>query len=187
MVTDKSYVNGEIANLSRYWFERSYPQEAKPFFRLAQDICENSGQRDSESVSYMLRETHNNQGSAAAETNDNQECLEHNQRWLKLARARRTDAGEEIEDYELGQVYNEIGVAYAMNHRYDEAVEHFLRSIDIFQSQPDYDDTMLGWPMPNLGFIYWVQGRYAEAEEVLQEIREIHEAAWGIDDTQSFK
>ncbi|KAI9877554.1 MAG: hypothetical protein M1823_007089, partial [Watsoniomyces obsoletus] len=100
---------------------------------------------------------------------------------------RRTDDGSGIIDYELGQVYNEIGVAYAMNERYEEAELHFLSSMNVYQSLPDSEDVNLGWPMPNLGFIYWLNGQYAEAREVLLEILRIHESAYGENDTQSFK
>jgi hypothetical protein len=138
-------------------------------------------------VSYLLREAHNNQGSAAAETNDKGECLHHNKQWLSMTLSRRKEKRGGFIDYELGQVHNEIGVAYAMNDKYDEAVLNFLSSINIYNSLSDSEDVMLGWPMPNLGFMYWVRGEYEAAERVLQEILDIHKAAFGFDDTQSFK
>jgi len=135
----------------------------------------------------MLRESHNNQGSAAAETNDHKECLDHNKTWLKMSLERVTDSGQQIIDYELGAIYNEVGVAYAMNDLYDDAVRYFLESIKVFQALDDYEETMLGWPEPNLGFMYWVLDRQLEAEQVLLEILEIHATAWGVDDRKSFK
>lgn len=99
---------------------------------------------------------------------------------------RRRDNGSTI-DAELGQVYNEIGVAYAMNDQYDEAALNFLSSINIYKNLPESEDIMLGWPMPNLGFVYWATGRHEEAEEVLKEILEIHEKTYGTDDTQTFR
>ena len=69
----------------------------------------------------------------------------------------------------------------------EEAAAAFRRSIEVFQSLNDYEDTMLGWPEPNLGFIYWMQGKLDDAEKALVEILDIHAAAWGVDDTKSFK
>lgn len=135
----------------------------------------------------MLRETHNNQGSAANETHHLRESLEHNEKWLQLALNRRNDLGQPVEDYELGCAYSEVGVALAVNGRYDDAIEHFLSSVKVYQGLPEYEDTMLGWPLPNLGFIYWVLGQYDLAEETLNEILAIHEKKWGVDDTESFK
>jgi tetratricopeptide (TPR) repeat protein len=172
---------------NRYWFERGFPQESKPFFKLTQTIGEASDERESEEVLHMLREAHNNHGTASAETNHPKESLDHNSIWLKMALDRRDTEGSEIVDYELGQVYNELGVAYAMNGRYDDAVESFMKSIDVYQSLDEYEDTWLGWPMPNLGLMHWVKGDYDKAEEVLQEIRQVYEDAFGEDDTQSFK
>ncbi|RMZ91046.1 hypothetical protein DV736_g1711, partial [Chaetothyriales sp. CBS 134916] len=164
-----------------YWFEQGYPQEAKPFFKLTQSICEASEERPTEEVLYIIREAHNNQGSAAAETNDKEGCLQHNKEWLKMTLLRQ---GGGIIDYELGIVHNEIGVAYAMNEQYDEAVLNFLASINCSRSLSDgkLDD----WPMPNLGFIYWVQGKYEEAEAVLTEVLGIRATMFGENDTQSF-
>ncbi|KAL4967200.1 uncharacterized protein BDV14DRAFT_198298 [Aspergillus stella-maris] len=79
---------------------------------------------------------------------------------------RRSSEGKRIEDYELGYAYNEIGVAYGNRNMLDEAAGAFL-------AKP--------------GFIYWMQGRFEEAEHTLVEILDIHAAAWGVDDTRSFK
>jgi hypothetical protein len=74
-----------------------------------------------------------------------------------------------------------------MNHDWETAEKCFVRSIELHQGLDDYKDTMLGWPEPNLGLMYWVQGRLEDAERVLLEILEIYAAAYGVDDTKSFK
>lgn len=150
-------------------------------------ICENSDSQDLEQVSYILRESHNNQGSAAAETNDRKGCLHHSLIWLQMSLDRKSDSGDPIEDYELGITYNETGVACGMNDMYEEAADYFIKSMNIMRQLDNFDDTMLGWPETNLGFIYWVQGKLDDAELVLNEILEIHAAAFGLDDTESFK
>ncbi|RMZ83021.1 hypothetical protein DV737_g1781, partial [Chaetothyriales sp. CBS 132003] len=120
--------------------------------KLGKDASE---ERTTEEVLYIIREAHNNQGSAAAETNDKEECLQHNKEWLKMTLGRE-DGG--IIDYELGIVHNEIGVAYAMNEQYDEAVLNFLSSINI----------------------------YKRLSDVLKKILNIRAAEFGENDTQSF-
>jgi tetratricopeptide (TPR) repeat protein len=175
------------ANFVRYLFERGFAEECKAFNKLGQSICEQSENSLTEEVQCDLRESHNNQSAAAAETNDPSACLIHAQIWLDLSLKRKLPDGSLISDYELGIVYNETGVAYAMNNMWEDAEKSFIRSIEIFHGLSNYDDTMLGWPEPNLGLIYWVQGRWDEAERVLTEILEIHATTYGPDDTKSFK
>ncbi|KAI0183805.1 hypothetical protein EV127DRAFT_464772 [Xylaria flabelliformis] len=171
-----------------YWFERGFPQESKPFCKLAQSICETlKYTKPSDHVTKMLRESHNNQGSAANETNNPQESLHHNLMWLNLMRERVTPEGKEVVDYELGCVFNEVGVAYAMNDMYPLALDFFKQSMSTYQSLPDYDEKWLGWPLPNIGLVHWIQGNYKEALEALHGMRKIFEAAYGPNDTKSFK
>jgi tetratricopeptide (TPR) repeat protein len=134
-----------------------------------------------------VRESHSYLGIAAAETNEHSYSLLHKQKWLDMLLSRTDDNGQQMEDYELGYAYNEIGVAYGNTNLLDKAAEAFTRSIEIFQASTSFEDTDLGWPQPNLGFIYWMQGKLSEAEEVLVEILDIHTAEWGTDDTTSFK
>lgn len=133
---------------------------------------------------------HNNQSSAAAETNERKDSLDHALIWMEMTRNLKNERGEPVVDYELGIVYNETGVAYGMNEQWDLAAEYFIKSMDTMKAQDNYEDTMLGWPEPNLGLIYWIQGRYEDANNALQEILEIHDINYGVrgeDDTESFK
>jgi tetratricopeptide (TPR) repeat protein len=134
-----------------------------------------------------IRESHCFLGIALAETNEHHLSMIHKTKWLSMLEERRTATGDPVEDYELGYAYNEIGVAYGNNDMLNKAVDAFRRSIAIFQSLDNYDDTMLGWPEPNLGFIYWMQGKLDDAEQALVEILDIHAAVYGVDDTESFK
>lgn len=97
-----------------------------------------------------------------------------------------TDGGDVV-DYELGCVYSEVGVAYAMNGMHTRAIEYFEKSISTYRSLPDYNETWLGWPLPNIGLVHWVQGNFKAALEALHQMREIYKAAYGPDDTDSFK
>lgn len=151
-------------------------------------MCETLQQtKPSQKVAGILRESHNNQGSAANETNDPQESLQHNLMWLSLMRERPSPDGKMLIDYELGCAYNEVGVSYALNSMNLLALEHFELSISTYQSLPNYDEKWLGWPLPNIGMVHWVQGNHEAALKALHRMRMIYETAYGFDDRQSFK
>jgi tetratricopeptide (TPR) repeat protein len=140
-----------------------------------------------ERQAYMLRRANLNAATASMETNDGPDCLKRYKQWLGEYAEQEVDPNDTTFEYERACIYNETGVAYAMNGDYQTAVSYFLTSIDRFQRLPDYEDIMLNWPEPNLGFMYWVQGKYDDAERVLLEILQIHEDKWGVDDRETFK
>ncbi len=170
-----------------YMFERGLMEETKPFCDLGLLIGERLRPRLGEAAVASIRESHSFIGIVLAETNEHALSMKHKNQWLSMLNERRTPSGELVEDYELGYAHNEMGVAYGNNDMLEEAVGAFRRSIEIFHGLDDYEDTMLGWPAPNLGFMYWMQGKLDKAEAVLLEILEIHALAWGVDDTKSFK
>jgi tetratricopeptide (TPR) repeat protein len=168
-------------------FERGLQEDTKTFCDLGLFIGERLKERMPEEAVESIRESHCFIGIALVETNEHPLSMWHKGKWLDMLLERKSSGSVPIEDYELGYAYNEIGVAYGNSGMLDEAAQAFCRSIEVFQGLEDYDDTMLGWPEPNLGFIYWMQGRLEDAEHVLVEILDIHAATWGIDDTKSFK
>jgi len=176
-----------LTNESRYMFERGLPEETKPFCNLGLLIGEKLRGKLGEEAVESIRESHSFLGIALVETNEHSLSMVHKKKWLAMLEERKSESGDTVEDYELGYAYNEIGVAYGNQDMLSEAAAAFHRSIEIFQGLDDYEDTMLGWPEPNLGFIYWMQGKLEDAEKALVEILDIHEAAWGVDDTKSFK
>jgi tetratricopeptide (TPR) repeat protein len=167
-------------------FERGLPEDTKTFCDLGLFIGERLKERLVEEAVESIRESHCFIGIALVETNEHSLSMWHKKKWLDML-LERGSGGACIEDYELGYAYNEIGVAYGNTDMLDEAAEAFRRSIEIFQNLEDYEDTMLGWPEPNLGFIYWMQGELENAEHALVEVLDIHAAAWGVDDIKSFK
>lgn len=168
-------------------FERGLPEDTKPFCDLALLIGERLKTKLGQVADESIRESHCFIGIALVETNEHSLSMTHKKKWLDMLEQRRNASGAPVIDYELGYAYNEIGVAYGNNDMLEEAATAFRRSIEVFQGLSDYEDTMLGWPQPNLGFIYWMQGKLEDAEKALGEILDIHAAAWGVDDTKSFK
>jgi tetratricopeptide (TPR) repeat protein len=173
--------------VTRYLFERGLPEESKQFYELGLLLGQKLKTQLGEAAIESVRESHSLLGITLVETNEHHLSMIHKTKWLSMLEERRTATGYPVEDYELGYAYNEIGVAYGNNNMLNEAADAFRRSIAIFQGLDNYDDTMLGWPEPNLGFIYWMQGKLDNAEQALVEIHDIHAAAYGIDDTESFK
>jgi tetratricopeptide (TPR) repeat protein len=135
----------------------------------------------------MLRRANLDSATASMEANDAQDCLKRFKVWIEASGTKSSKLDDFNSQYELALYYNEIGVAYGMNGMYELAIDHLLKSIEYFQSMPDYEDTLLSWPEPNLGFMYWVQGRFEEAKQVLLEILQVQEDAWGPDDQKTFK
>lgn len=182
------HIGRPFANRPRYMFERGVPEELKAFAELGLKIGEQLQARgDDEEVERTVRESHSYVGMAAGEMNNSTLNMFHIQKWLDALLKRVSASGEPVLDYELGYAYNELGVAYGFQNKYEEAAQALLCSIETFQGLSDYEDTMLGWPEPNLGFMYWLQGKLEEAEHAFVEILDIHAAAWGTDDTKSFK
>ncbi|KAJ4177823.1 hypothetical protein NW767_015010 [Fusarium falciforme] len=170
-----------------YMLERGLEEETKPFCDLSLLISERlKPTHGTEAIEY-IRESQQFLGIALAETNEHTLSMAHKQKWLDMLLERKSDFGSPIEDYELGYAYNEIGVAYGNADMIDEAIKAFGRSIEIFHGLDDYADTMLGWPKPNLGFMYWLKGDLEAAETTLLGILDIHAAAWGTNDTHSSK
>ncbi|KAL9473611.1 hypothetical protein ACSS6W_007991 [Trichoderma asperelloides] len=193
MIRERSFPlkNLEAARLFNdvgwYMFERGLPDKTEPFCNIALMIGEQMKGHHNREAHEVIREGHSFIGIAHVETNSHDDSKRHKQKWLDMLLERRSESGLPIRDYELGYAYNEIGVAYGNSDMLEEACEAFRESIAIFQGLEDYTDTMLGWPEPNLGFMYLLLKDYDSAEKALIEILDIHAAAWGVDDTKSFK
>ncbi|KAK0716282.1 hypothetical protein B0H67DRAFT_554617 [Lasiosphaeris hirsuta] len=139
-----------------YMFERGLMEDAKSFCDLELLIGERLRNELGEAANESIRESHPFMGIILAEKNDHRLSMAHKQKWLSILEERQspTSRDKPVEDYELGYAYNEIGVAFGNHDMLEEAAQAFRRSIEIFQGLDDYEDTMLGWLEPNLGFIY---------------------------------
>lgn len=96
------------------------------------------------------------------------------------------NAGSEAKTQSLAISWNELGVAYMMNKRWQEGEDCFLRSIDITKGLASFTKTMISFPTVNLGLAYWLTDRYTEAVHILSEGLADREAAFGVDDRVSF-
>lgn len=98
------------ANPSRYFYERSIPENCEPFFKLAQHACE----AQSEDTVDLLSDIFYSRGADASEVNDSLRCMHYTTRFwdLRLKYAKQSPQGRR--DLRLAMAYNQMGVAYLM-------------------------------------------------------------------------
>jgi len=89
-------------------------------------------------------------------------------------------------DKRLAVSWNELGVAHMMLEHWRLAEDCFIRSMDALKELDDFKKVDLSFPIINLAFSYWLQERLDEADKTLAEILAIREAAYGINDRESF-
>ncbi|KPI37323.1 uncharacterized protein AB675_1583 [Cyphellophora attinorum] len=176
-----------MADAGWYVFGRGQLDEAIAFFQSALNIVQNIPMDESETRYYLIRRVHNGIGTTCAEINRPIDCLKHQTIVADLLMTRNSTFGVPVDDYPTAIAQNELGVAKAFNGDLEGAEKEFLLSIKTYQQNPNYEDVWLGWPMPNLGFIYWLQGRLTEARQILEEVLDIFRLAYGVDDVTSFR
>lgn len=136
-------------------------------------------------VQTLLSEINHDLGCIATETNQPEAALRH---FSEFNRSMIKFAGDEPqrEDMRLAVSWNELGNAYMMNKQWTQAADCFIRSMDTLKQLNNFKKVDLSFPQINLGFSYWLQGRLDEADEVLSDILAAREAAYGINDRESF-
>lgn len=152
---------------------------------MVKDICNDLADKDDPNVASTIRVVHYNLGATFGETRDAESFHKYIRLWMSMLLERKDGEGQPIHDFELGQAYNELGAAHIMMGCPDLAAESLTKSIEVLQSLPDYHFTWSAWPTVNLGLLYWLCGRYEEAEKLLLEILKKFETAYGIDDVVS--
>ena len=172
--------------LTRYHCERGNSADAKSFFSLAQEICENlSGSSPDPSLASTLDELlssiHYSTGATAIDLNAADQVMFHysafNDLRLKIGR----------QDAFLAHSYNEKGNAYMVNKQYDKGLEAYKKAKEAYEQLPDFTVLMLPLVVANLGLANWFLGDYDAAVEILLKGLRRREEAFGVDDNESFK
>lgn len=174
---------------ARYLYERGLPEQSKSYFKFALRICDRLDLqvKQTKNVQSVIRQSHCFLGCAEADTNNTKACLIEFTHWLDMTKSREDGYGKQVIDYELGIAHNEVGTALAYSARLEEAANYFQKSIDLFQECEDFDEAWLGWPEPNLGLVLWMQGRFEEAQKILDKSIATYAKLYGYDDTKTFK
>ena len=143
--------------------------------------------KDTQPVSDLLRETYNNLGTVANETNDPRGALHYFSLWEGMLLERRAHNDQVVEDAELAIMHQELAIALAFNENYENAIDRLLRSWRIREKLDEFEETQLLWPVSNLGFIYCEVDRLEEGQIMLEHYLKVQADAFGVDDTLSFR
>ena len=65
---------------------------------------------------------------------------------------------------EVGRMFNQLGLLYHAQARYEEAEPLYGRALEILEKAPGGEAADVGTSLNNLASIYQAQGRYGEAE-----------------------
>lgn len=137
------------------------------------------------SVKTLSAEISHDLGCIATETNQPEAALLHF-RTFNTTMIEFAGGQSQSEDRRLAVSWNELGNAHMMNEEWILAEECFIRSMDTLKELDDYKPVDCSFPVINLGFSYWLQGRLEEAEKTLRDILAIRECVYGINDRESF-
>lgn len=179
-----SYNSGHQLILPRYFYERSMNENCEPFFQLAQKICE---LEDEESCVDLLSEIYYSRGADASEVNDPARCWRETSNFYQLRLKHSKISPQGRKDLRLGMAYNQMGVAHMMLKEYESAVTMLEESFLIYKSLDNSMPILATLPAANMGLAYWYLGKYEDAYKVLIDILREREAAFGVNDDESFK
>ena len=82
--------------------------------------------------------------------------------------------------------YNNIAVVYESQNKYDEALEYYNKSLDIYINKLGKDHTDVADSYYNIGLLYGKQSKYKEALECFNKSYKIYKDKLG-DDHQDTK
>jgi CHAT domain-containing protein/Flp pilus assembly protein TadD len=108
-----------------------------------------------------------NQGKAISSGQLEDQVIEYDKQWLKLARATGDRQSE-------GRALGSLGIAYSSFGRYPEAIEYFQQSLAILREIKDRRSE--GWVLGYLGIAYGTMENYTKAIEYFQQCLEISRA-----------
>jgi len=140
-----------IANQSRYFYERSIPENCEPFFQLAQQICESQGEEDFD----LLSDIYYSRGAVASEVNDPSRCMEYTSLFLKLRLEHPETSAKGRRDIRLGMAYNQMSVAYMMIRDYESAAGILERAFEVYKDLENSTPIMSTLPAANMGLAFW--------------------------------
>ena len=186
------------ANGFRYSFERGRTFECEEFCNMAWSICDSlkkfyplpvfiphEGSPTEKEIDSTIAEIYYNRGNVAAETNRPEDAFENHSMFNSMM-MKQLGNGPQGTDMRLGISLNELGIAHMLRNDYCKGEDCFLQSIDTMQRLDNYVSHQISLPMVNLGLTYWLTDRHEEAVKVLEQGLSDREAAFGINDRESF-
>ncbi|KAF2007619.1 hypothetical protein P154DRAFT_569485 [Amniculicola lignicola CBS 123094] len=150
---------------------------------VAQGVCESQN----EDARLILSDIYYTGGAEAAETNDKRTAMQNNTAFLHLRLNISETSTFGTKDATLAQAYNQAANANLDQKRFKRALEYYDKALEVFQSLPDYCETMTSICVANLGTAYWLLGRLGDAHRLVIRNLRAREAKFGVDDTESFR
>lgn len=136
-------------------------------------------------IESLLAEIHHNLGCVSTEINDPTGALTHFEEFNRLA-AEDMGSDSQSSHKRLAISWNELGNGYLLNEMHEKGKEAFRKSIIIMKETDGFRSIDVSLPYVNLGLANWLTGQHEDALNILLEGIGHREAAYGIDDKQSF-
>jgi tetratricopeptide (TPR) repeat protein len=183
---------------NRYCHERGRTRESDDFSGVAQRLCgelkafyplpphqEQSHFPSERDIDDILAEIHHNRGVMANEINRPKESLEYLSKFNSMM---IRDLGDRKSgtDMRLALSFNELGCAYMLRNDYVQAEKCFEQSISSMEKLENYERWQVSLPGVNLGVVYWLTGRHADAIDILSRGLRDREKKFGSNDQESF-
>ncbi|KXT00844.1 hypothetical protein AC578_950 [Pseudocercospora eumusae] len=170
-----------------YQHEISMLQVAGVMLRAAKSVFESLPETEVQDVQAMdiLSDIYYGLGAWANETNHGEECLTFNKSLVAL-RCDLLKRGEPL-NLRTAMAYNQRGTGHMMMKNYPSAIEDFTSSRALFKTLKLDVKCADSIPTVNLAVAHWLTGDFITANDLLEEGLAAREAAFGKNDTDSFR
>lgn len=133
----------------------------------------------------ILADIYHTKGLAAAEMNQPDKALEYLSKFNDTMK-KELGASSGGGDMRLAISWNQLGVAWMIKDEWQQGEKCFAKSIKLMKGLEDYKPYKISLPLANLGYAFWLTGRYPEAVQAFEEGLRHREAEFGPDDRESF-
>ena len=171
----------------RYQLERGEPLEAQPLADLGLRICDIRDTQDDHTQGLQTSKCRSALCACklviAQITGDYKTVFYYSQ--LRFA---ASEDLYKITGMRIGfdtSTHSTLGIGYAMNHVYDQAIIYLNKSVDLQKNMPDFKPDWLFSPYYHLGITYHCQKKYKEAVAILRQAITDREEALGPNDRLS--
>ena len=133
----------------------------------------------------ILADIYHTKGIVATEMNQPDTALEYLTKFNDtMQKELGTSSGSD--DMRLAISWNQLGVAWMIKDEWQEGEKCFIKSVEVMRSLEDYKPYKISLPLANLGYAFWLTGRFPEAVRAFEEGLRYREAEFGPDDRESF-
>ena len=160
-----------ITALNMKGLNKDIVAEIRRIYEKIYDLCRNKHVGWSKLYDYA---------SFLEDQNDYTKAIEvaENLRWYYSA------PGRKVDEYDLGSLYNLLGVLYHSQNKPDKAEKYCLAAIEIrerlVEKNAEAYEPYLATSYNNAGIFYSVQGKHEKAEKYFLDAIEIYDSSWRI-------